>query len=128
MTSRPALLCLAAITCGLPSCGLIKVPFKVTGAVIEGTAQVGRSTYDASKKAFGKSEEEKAEDNKKKAEERKKKADEDKARRQGEARAHADAVRQQQGQLNTPVAPPPGSDDTLPPLPEPPPEDLMPYQ
>lgn len=53
---------LAAALFALPlaSCGLIKLPFKVAGAVVEGGAYVGKKAYDASADALTKSDEEKA--------------------------------------------------------------------
>lgn len=51
----------------LASCGLIKLPFKVAGAVVEGGAYVGKKAYDASAAALTKSDEEKAEAAEKKA-------------------------------------------------------------
>ncbi|MCW1887176.1 hypothetical protein OKA04_20725 [Luteolibacter flavescens] len=111
MNGRLLLPCLLATA--LPSCGLIKLPFRVAGAVVEGTADVGKAGYNASKKAFGKSEEEKAKEKKEKAEKAKKEADEEKARRAAEINRHAEGTRQlQQGQT-----PPTSAGDTLPPIP-----------
>jgi hypothetical protein len=66
MRCHPAtpLLCLLLI---LPSCGLIKLPFKVAGAVAEGGAYVGKKAYAASAAALGDSDEEKAAKAEKKA-------------------------------------------------------------
>jgi hypothetical protein len=50
----------ALATLPLASCGLIKLPFKVAGAVVEGGAYVGKKAYDASADALTKSDEEKA--------------------------------------------------------------------
>jgi hypothetical protein len=58
MNCRLLLSCLLAT--GLPSCGLVKLPFRVAGAVVEGTADVSKAGYNASKKAFVMSEVEKA--------------------------------------------------------------------
>jgi len=57
----------ALLALSLASCGLIKLPFRVAGAVVEGTAHVGKKAYDASADAFSKSDEEKAADAEKKA-------------------------------------------------------------
>ena len=50
----------ALLALPLASCGLIKLPFKVAGAVVEGGAYVGKKAYDASADALTKSDEEKA--------------------------------------------------------------------
>jgi len=116
MNRRLLLSCLLAT--GLPSCGLVKLPFRVAGAAIEGTATVGKAGYNASKKAFSKSDEEKAKEKKEKAEKAKREAEEDKAKRAGETHQHSDATRQQQQRLDQQQQPPPPyPDDTLPPLP-----------
>lgn len=63
MRSHPSftrLRVVALLALPLASCGLIKLPFKVAGAVVEGTAHVGKKAYDASADAFSKSDEEKA--------------------------------------------------------------------
>ena len=110
--NRPLLLsCLLAT--GLPSCGLVKLPFRVAGAAIEGTATVGKAGYNASKKAFTKSDEEKAKEKKEKAEKAKQEADEEKAKRAAESGRHSDATKQQQIQQD----PATSASDTLPPLP-----------
>ena len=115
MKCRLLLSCLLAT--GLPSCGLVKVPFRVAGAVVEGTANVGKAGYQASKKAFSKSDEEKAKEKKEKAEKAKKEADEEKAKRAGETGRHADATKQQQDLQQPQQTPPTSAGDTLPPLP-----------
>lgn len=111
----------------LPSCGLIKLPFRVAGAVVEGTADVGKAGYNASKKAFGKSDEEKAKEKKDKAEKAKREAEEEKAKRATEINRHAEGTKQQQQ-----PAPATSTGDTLPPLPpdgEPLPSDApLPYE
>ena len=77
MRLRPALFLLAAgIPLALGSCGLIKLPFRVAGAVVEGTAEAGKMMGSAAAKPFAKTPEEKAEAAKKKAEEDKKKLEE----------------------------------------------------
>lgn len=70
MRARPSvtrLRVVALLALPLASCGLIKLPFKVAGAVVEGTAHVGKKAYDASADALSKSDEEKAADAKRKA-------------------------------------------------------------
>jgi len=116
----------------LTSCGLVTLPFRVAGAVVEGTADVGKAGYNASKKAFGKSDEEKAKEKKEKAEKAKKAAEEDKAKRAAEINRHSDATHQQQ-HLQDPQQPKGTSaGDTLPPLPPDntplPPDAPLPYQ
>jgi hypothetical protein len=98
----------------LTSCGLVKVPFRVAGAVVEGGANVGKAGYQASKKAFSKSDEEKAKEKKEKEEKLKREADEEKAKRAAEINRHSDATKQQQQSQQTP---PTSAGDTLPPLP-----------
>ncbi|MCW1925596.1 hypothetical protein OKA05_23765 [Luteolibacter arcticus] len=126
MNRRLLLSCLLAT--GLPSCGLVKLPFRVAGAVVEGTADVGKAGYKASKKAFGKTDEEKAKEKKEKAEKAKQEADEEKTKRAGEINRHSDGTKQ----LQQPQTPPPSTGDTLPPLPPdsaPLPQDApLPYQ
>ena len=124
MVGRPALAFIIAIALSLTSCGLIKVPFKVAGAVVEGTAHVGKKAYNASADAFGDSEEEKKEKAKKAKEEAAKKQAEEKEARQKEVEAHAPATQASE------AAPPP--DDYLPDPPETnqtlPGDDPVPYQ
>ena len=113
----------------LPSCGLIKAPFQVAGAVVDGTAMVGKKAYKASTDPFKKTPEEKA------AAAKEKEAKEAKEAKEKEAKDAA----ANPGQL--PVPPPvepalpqqaPGqtpSDDYLPPPPaDPPAPDNLPYQ
>jgi isoaspartyl peptidase/L-asparaginase-like protein (Ntn-hydrolase superfamily) len=122
MFARSALGLATALT--FSSCGLIKVPFKVAGAVVEGTAHVGKKAYDASADAFGDSEEEKKEKAKKAKEEAEKKKAEDQETRKKEVEAHAAATQASE------AAPPP-PEDYLPDLPDPNqplPEDPVPYQ
>lgn len=103
---RPGLcLLLLPVFSLLPGCGLVKLPFKAAGAVVEGTAYVGKTTT----KAFSDTPEEKAEKAKKKAEKEKKKAEEEKAKRKAEVNQHAEAVEKSKNGL------PPG-DDFLPPV------------
>jgi hypothetical protein len=112
MNRRLLLCCLLAT--GLPSCGLIKLPFRVVGAA----ADVGKAGYKASKKALSKSPEEKAKEKKEKEEKAKKEADEEKAKRAGEINQHSSATQQQQQRLDPKQQTPPTSTgDTLPPLP-----------
>jgi hypothetical protein len=125
MSDRPCLQITAVVMiAALPSCGLVKAPFKVAGAVVEGTAKVGKKAYDKSAGAFKKSDEEKAAEAKEKEEKKAK----EKAEQQKKDAANAPA---------NPVAPagPEGtmpSDDYLPPLPgtgQPLPDDApVPYQ
>ena len=108
----------------LSSCGLVKAPFKVAGAVVEGTAKVGKKAYDKSANAFKKSDEEKAEE----------------AKEKEEKEAKEKAEQQKKDAANAPANPvPPAvspetmpSDDYLPPLPgtdQPLPDDsAVPYQ
>jgi hypothetical protein len=98
--------------------------------MVEGTAAMGKSTYNASKKAFGKSEEEKKEAEKKKREEQAKKAREERDKRRGEVSRHAEATRA--ATETPPLAPTDSGTDFLPPPPgsvEPPlPDDApLPY-
>lgn len=114
----------------LSSCGLVKVPFKVAGAVVEGTAHVGKKAYDASADAFGDTEEEKKEKAKKKKEEAAKKQAEERETRKNEVDAHAAATKEATD-ATTPSPTPPPADDFLPELPDPNqplPEDQVPYQ
>lgn len=116
----------AVMIAALTSCGLVKAPFKVAGAVVEGTAKVGKKAYDRSADAFTKSDEEKAEEAKEEAEKEAKRELEEKKK-------EADAAKRE-GAVT-----PPGTtqgqipdDDYLPPLPEtgqPLPDDApVPYQ
>ncbi|MEK7951208.1 hypothetical protein [Luteolibacter soli] len=127
MNRRLLLSCLLA-TGLLPSCGLIKLPFRVVGAA----ADVGKAGYKSTKKAFSKSDEEKAKEKKEKEEKAKKEADEDKAKRAAEINRHSDATQQQRQHLDQPATSPTQTGDTLPPLPpdSPPlPKDApLPYQ
>lgn len=83
---------LAAALSALPlaSCGLIKLPFKVAGAVVEGGAYVGKKAYDASADALTKSDEEKAAAAEKKAaKQAKKEGKEDKDNKDPAAKSDA---------------------------------------
>jgi len=110
MSGRLLILFLApAIALCLPSCGLIKVPFKVAGAVVEGTAKVSKKAYDASADALTKSDEEIAREAKEEAAKEAKQQQGNKIlppveSRRAEAPADAPGL----------IAPPP---DYLPPLP-----------
>jgi hypothetical protein len=121
MRFRP-LIILLPVTVLLPGCGLIKLPFKAVGAVVEGTAYVGKTTT----KAFSDTPEEKAEKAKEKAAKEKQKADEEKAKRKAEVNQHADAVEKSKNDL------PPTDEGFLPPVQdtgEPLPDDApLPYQ
>ncbi len=110
-------LALLLVVFPLTSCGLIKLPFRVAGAVVEGTTDVGKAGYQASKKAFGKSDEEKAKEKKEKEEKLKREADEEKAKRAAEINRHSEATKQQQQFQPPQPTPPTSSGDTLPPLP-----------
>lgn len=114
------------IALSLPSCGLIKAPFRVVGAVADGTAKVGKKAAVATADAFTTSEEEKAAKEKKKQEKEAKEAaknpDGKKAPEDGKKTAEP-------GSKSEPESLP---DDYLPPLPgtsEPLPDDSsVPYQ
>lgn len=107
----------------LPSCGLVKAPFKVAGAVVEGTAKVGKKAYDKSADVFTKSDEEKAEDAKEEAEKEAKEKAEQKKK---------EAKLPPQNPALQPTSEALPSDDYLPPLPgtdQPLPDDAaVPYQ
>jgi hypothetical protein len=101
----------------MSSCGLVKLPFRVAGAVVEGTADVGKAGYNASKKAFSKSDEEKAKEKKEKEEKLKRAAEEEQAKRAAETTRHSEATKQQQQLQQPQQTPPTSTGDTLPPLP-----------
>jgi hypothetical protein len=111
MRCHPAtpLLCLL-----LSSCGLIKLPFKVAGAVVEGGAHVGKKAYDASAAVLADSDEEKAEKAEKKARNQERKETGEKVPTSPSEELSAPA--------ELPVATPPDTiippDESLPPLPE----------
>lgn len=113
----------AVMIAALTSCGLVKAPFKVAGAVVEGTAKVGKKAYDKSADAFTKSDEEKAEEAKEEAEKEAKRESEEK-KKEAEAAKPVTPPGTTQGQIP--------DDDYLPPLPEtgqPLPDDApVPYQ
>jgi len=113
MRCHPATLPLCLLLL-LPSCGLIKLPFKVAGAVVEGGTYVGKQAYRASAAALADSDEEKADKAAKKARKKERK-------KAGEQADQAPAP-----EAAGPVGPPepPAADSTplpeesLPPLPE----------
>ncbi|WP_035612274.1 hypothetical protein [Haloferula sp. BvORR071] len=125
----------------LPSCGLIKAPFKVAGAVVDGTAYVGKKAYDASSAPFKDTPEKKAAKEKEKKEKEAKEAKE-KAAKEGQGGTQpAPTPTPALPQANPSPAgnglPPPPQDgqvpsnDYLPPLPadQPPPgNSSVPYQ
>ncbi len=117
-----SLFLLLPVTMLLPGCGLIKLPFKAVGAVVEGTAYVGKTTT----KAFSDTPEEKAAKAKEKAAKEKKKADEEKAKRKAEVNQHADAVEKSNNDV------PPVEGEFLPPVQDPqgplPDDAPLPYQ
>ena len=115
MRLRPALYLLAAaIPLALGSCGLLRLPVRAVGAVVEGTAYAGKSIGKSAAKPFAKTPEEKAEAAKKKAEEDKKKLEEKRAKlREGTDRHAAD---QKKAGAETPVESLPVPD--VPPVPE----------
>ncbi|WP_193212490.1 hypothetical protein [Luteolibacter marinus] len=99
----------------LSSCGLIQLPFKVAGQVVEGTAEVGKMTYDSAAKPFKKTPEEKAEAEKKKAQEKARKEAEKKAKEQ--PAVQKDAAKPDDDNLvpaEPEYLPLPGTDDPLP--------------
>ena len=115
MRLRPALFLLAAaIPLALGSCGLIKLPFRVAGAVVEGTAEAGKMMGSAAAKPFAKTPEEKAEAAKKKAEEDKKKLEEKRSKLSEGTDRHAEG--QKKAGAETPVESLPVPD--VPPVPE----------
>lgn len=115
MPPRPALFLLAAaIPLALGSCGLLKLPFRVAGAVVEGTAEAGKMMGSAAAKPFAKTPEEKAEAAKKKAEEDKKKLEEKRTNLREGTDRHAES--QKKTGTETPVETLPVPD--VPPVPE----------
>ena len=115
MRLRPALYLLAAtIPLALGSCGLLRLPVRAVGAVVEGGAYAGKAIGKSAAKPFAKTPEEKAEAAKKKAEEDKKKLEEKRAKlREGTDRHAAD---QKKAGAETPVESLPVPD--VPPVPE----------
>lgn len=110
---RPLFLFL--LTFLLPSCGLVKLPFKVAGKVVEGTAEVGKMTYDSAAKPFKKTPEEKAAEKKKEAQEKarkdaEKKAKEQPAKKKDAAKPAAEALVPAEPEY----LPLPGTEDPLP--------------
>ncbi len=115
MRLRPVLFLLAAgIPLALVSCGLLKLPFRVAGAVVEGTAEAGKMMGSAAAKPFAKTPEEKAEAAKKKAEEDKKKLEEKRTNLREGTNRHAEG--QKKAGSETPVETLPVPD--VPPVPE----------
>lgn len=114
MRLRPASFLLAA---GLPlvltSCGLLRLPVRAVGAVVEGGAYAGKTIGKSAAKPFSKTPEEKAEAAKKEAAEEQKKLDEKRAKLRGDTDRYA-ADRQKAG-VETPVESLPVPD--VPPLP-----------
>lgn len=114
------------IALAIPSCGLIKAPFRVVGAVADGTAKVGKKAAVATADALTTSEEEKAAKEKKKQEKEAKEA----AKNPNGKKAPADGKKAAEpGSKSEPESLP---EDYLPPLPgtsEPLPDDSsLPYQ
>lgn len=95
------------VLAALPSCGLVKAPFRVAGAVVDGTAYVGKKAYDASAAPFKKTPEEKAQEEKEKA------AKEAKEKKEADKKAAEKAGGQS--------APPVPADSQTQPAPPPPP-------
>ncbi len=92
---------LFAAVLGLSSCGLVKMPFRVAGAMVEGTARAGKKAVDSTSNAM---------ERRRQAREAEKKAEEKKAENEKAENA---------AEQPTPVAPPPApGDDYLPPLPD----------
>ena len=132
MRHRLALLPMATgILFSLSSCGLVRLPFRVAGAVVEGTAEAGKMMGNAAAKPFAKTPEEKAAAAKAKAEEDEKKRKEKEAGLKAETDQHSAATRKanESAPAGIPAGPdevpaddylplPPEDPDNLPPLPE----------
>lgn len=115
MRLRPVLLLLTAgIPLVLGSCGLIKLPFRVAGAVVEGTATAGKVIGRSAAKPFAKTPEEKAEAAKKKAEEEQKKLEEKRSKLREDTNRYA--ADQKKAGTETPVESQPVPE--VPPVPE----------
>lgn len=111
-------LVLSILASGIPlalgSCGLIKLPFRVAGAVVEGTASAGKVIGKSAAKPFAKTPEEKAEAAREKAEEDKKKLEEKRAKLREDTDRHAADVKK--AGTETPVESQPVPE--VPPVPE----------
>ena len=115
MPPRPVLFLLTAgIPLALSSCGLLRLPVRAVGAVVEGTAYAGKTIGKSAAKPFAKTPEEKAAAARKKAEEDKKKREEKRAKRREDTDRH-DADLKKAGS-ETPVESQPVPD--VPPVPE----------
>jgi hypothetical protein len=115
MRHRPVFYLLAAgIPLALGSCGLLRLPVRAVGAVVEGTAYAGKTIGKSAAKPFAKTPEEKAEAARKKAEEEQEKLEEKRAKLREDTDRHA-ADRNKSG-TETPVETLPVPD--VPPVPE----------
>jgi hypothetical protein len=92
MRTRHVLFLLSAgLPFGLGSCGLLRLPVRVAGSVVEGTAEAGRMMGSAAARPFTRTPEEKAAAAKKKAAEDEEKLQEKRAKlREGTDRHAAD--------------------------------------
>jgi hypothetical protein len=118
------------LTLGFPlvlgGCGLLKLPVRMAGAVVEGTASAGKTIGKSAAKPFAKTPEEKAAAAKKKAEEEQQKLREKRAELREDSDRHA-ADQRKAAAVETPEVPPvpeayldlPADPNALPP---PPPE------
>lgn len=108
-------LALSLIPFLLSSCGLVQLPFKVAGKVVEGTAEVGKMTYDSAAKPFKKTPEEKAEEKKKEAQEKARKDAEKKTKEQpSEMKDTAKPTEEEFVPVEPEFLPLPGTDQPLP--------------
>jgi hypothetical protein len=119
MRSRPALFLLSAgIPLALGSCGLLRLPVRVAGAVVEGTASAGKTIGRSAAKPFARTPEEKAAAAKEKAEKDDKKREENEAKVRAQTDRHSAATRQENpaAPAEIPAAPvnEPLPDDSLP--------------
>jgi hypothetical protein len=119
MKTRLLVMAVLPMAWALSSCGLVRAPFKVAGAVVEGTAKVGKKAYDKSADAFTKSDEEKAEEAKEKAEKEAKRELEEKKKEAEAAKREGAMTPPDTTQDQIP------NDDYLPPLPD---DAPVPYQ
>jgi hypothetical protein len=115
MRLRPFLFLLTAgIPLALGSCGLLRLPVRAVGAVVEGGAYAGKTIGRSAAKPFAKTPEEKAEAARKKAEQEQEKLDEKRAKLREDTDRYA-ADRNKAG-TETPVESLPVPD--VPPVPE----------
>lgn len=96
MRLRPALFLLSAgIPLALSSCGLLRLPVRVAGAVVEGTANAGKTIGRSAAKPFARTPEEKAAAAKEKAEKDEEKRKVNEAKVRAETDRHSAATRQE---------------------------------